>query len=71
MCSIVVQGDVDRASLAVTSPSINSSVKGGAEHPVRRSLILCKVFVVEPMLPLTLFVPRIALACNGNQRVRS
>jgi hypothetical protein len=36
MCSAIVQGGVDRASLAVEPPSINSPVNGGgAQHPVR------------------------------------
>jgi hypothetical protein len=54
-CSIAVQGDVDRASLTVESPSVNSLANGGAEHPVRGLLIPRKVFVVDSMLPLTLF----------------
>jgi hypothetical protein len=50
VCSIVAQGDLDRASLAVESASINSPDDGGGEHPVRSLLILVEAFVANSML---------------------
>jgi hypothetical protein len=42
-CSIVAQGDLDRASLAVESASIHSPDNGGADPPVRGLSILVEL----------------------------